>query len=73
MDINDDIQEKPVDSSFLVRWRHLKWIFRDPRKLSKKKNIVFPQVIIDGVPVGSFIELLALEEDNDLGKKVVLF
>lgn len=68
IDANMDAGKSRPDKGLIARWRHLHYIFRDPTKEkgSSKRDIIVPQILVDGVPLGGFSELLLLEEDGDL-------
>lgn len=70
IDVNADIGPDSPDKALILRWRHLHWIYRDPHKTKTKtkKDVVVPQILIDGIPIGGLSDLQMLEEDNDLGQ-----
>jgi len=65
VDISLDIGDDYPDAVLIRRWLDLNYVFRDRRK-STKNDVLVPQVLIDGVPIGGVLDLLELEDECDL-------
>lgn len=59
-----------IDYTVVRKWNQERRLLKDPRKVAAKVSlpILVPQVLIDGVPVGTYEDLIDLEDDADLGE-----
>eukprot|EP00914_Ancora_sagittata_P034471 GHVO01069622.1.p1 GENE.GHVO01069622.1~~GHVO01069622.1.p1 ORF type:complete len:188 (-),score=60.54 GHVO01069622.1:7-570(-) len=54
------------DAQIITDWISKDIVFRDTTKAGSKVDLIIPQILIDGVPVGAMEDLQTLEDDNDL-------
>eukprot|EP01071_Lankesteria_metandrocarpae_P003245 Lankesteria_metandrocarpae@DN2843_c0_g1_i1.p1 len=65
LDHDDDFPEARI----VRNWRAAEYVFSDRRRRTKmynKNDALVPQLLVDGVPVGGWLDLQNLEDDNDL-------
>eukprot|EP01055_Gregarina_sp_Pseudo9_P000074 Gregarina_sp_Pseudo_9__73@NODE_104_length_4259_cov_13_977014_g96_i0_p2_GENE_NODE_104_length_4259_cov_13_977014_g96_i0NODE_104_length_4259_cov_13_977014_g96_i0_p2_ORF_typecomplete_len453_score115_24SH3BGR/PF04908_15/0_0078DZR/PF12773_7/2_4e03DZR/PF12773_7/0_14_NODE_104_length_4259_cov_13_977014_g96_i027314089 len=68
IDVNADIGADTLDYSVLRAWSKEELLHRDPLKVALKGELdcLVPQVLVDGVPLGTFEEIMTMEDENDL-------
>eukprot|EP01056_Protomagalhaensia_sp_Gyna25_P000659 Protomagalhaensia_sp_Gyna_25__658@NODE_1308_length_1957_cov_56_131908_g1044_i0_p1_GENE_NODE_1308_length_1957_cov_56_131908_g1044_i0NODE_1308_length_1957_cov_56_131908_g1044_i0_p1_ORF_typecomplete_len474_score95_04SH3BGR/PF04908_15/6_8e03SH3BGR/PF04908_15/0_0011_NODE_1308_length_1957_cov_56_131908_g1044_i01741424 len=67
IDINSDIGTDTVDYNAIRVWLKEELLHRDHNKREGVMNCLVPQVLVDGVPLGTYEEILTMEDENDLG------
>lgn len=68
IDVNADIGTDTLDYNVLRCWNKERLLHRDPLKVARRGEIdcLVPQVLVDGVPLGTFEEIMTMEDENDL-------
>eukprot|EP01053_Blabericola_migrator_P000122 Blabericola_migrator_1__121@NODE_102_length_14292_cov_312_776380_g90_i0_p3_GENE_NODE_102_length_14292_cov_312_776380_g90_i0NODE_102_length_14292_cov_312_776380_g90_i0_p3_ORF_typecomplete_len600_score85_18SH3BGR/PF04908_15/0_0012FUSC/PF04632_12/0_12DZR/PF12773_7/8_1e03DZR/PF12773_7/3_3e03DZR/PF12773_7/0_11SMC_ScpA/PF02616_14/1_NODE_102_length_14292_cov_312_776380_g90_i01154813347 len=69
IDINSDIGSDTLDYNVIRLWVKENLLHQDPTKTDVSGhalNCYVPQIIVDGVPVGTFEEVMTMEDEGDL-------
>lgn len=56
-----------LDDTLLRTWEEDDRLLRDVKKIGRR-GVQAPQLLIDGVPIQRYEDLLVMEEENDLGE-----